>query len=91
MHIKCCRTLTEQNKALTVRNAQLEAEVSGERRNERFLELEQAMADVQAENARLQVCMHASNMFAMMVVAGHNTAGDYLHASIPTRCVHECK
>lgn len=40
---------------LTVRNAQLEAELAGEACNERLHELEQAMADVKAENARLQV------------------------------------
>ena len=50
--------MTEQNKALTVRNAQLEAEFAGEARKERLHELEQAMADVKAENARLQVRMH---------------------------------
>ena len=56
--MESCRTLTEQNKALTVRNAHLEAEVASEGRNERLRELEQAMADVQAENARLQVRLH---------------------------------
>ena len=50
-----CRCLTEQNKGLTVRNAQLEAEVAGEHRNRRLQELEQVVADVQTENARLQV------------------------------------
>ena len=42
-----------------MRNAQLEAQVAAEGRNERSHELEQAMADVQAENARLQVHMSA--------------------------------
>jgi len=46
--------LTEQNKVLTVQNAQFEAQVASEGRNERLHELEQAMADIQAENARLQ-------------------------------------
>ena len=62
------RTLTEQNKALTVRNAQLEAQVAPEGRNERSRELEQAMADVQAENARAagkHVCLvHLLHSFA---------------------------
>ena len=50
---------------LTVQNAQLEAQVASEGRNERLHELEQAMADIQAENARLQVSLHVSESFPL--------------------------
>lgn len=63
------RTLTEQNKALTVRNAQLETQVAVDGRNERSRELEQAMADVQAENARLQVNMCALFILCTLLLA----------------------
>ena len=49
------RSLAEQNKALTLRNAQLEDEVSNGSHKQRLQDSDQAMADVHSENARLQV------------------------------------
>ena len=86
LYLGFCRTLTEQNKVLTVRNAHLEAEVVGEGRNKRLHELEQAMADVKAENARLQVHMHVKTMYAMILVKCRKLPEILLH-----RHVSECK
>ena len=59
---------------LTVQNAQLEAQVASKERNERLHELEQAMADIQAENARLQVGLHASEAFCCHLLTGSHKA-----------------
>ena len=55
------RSLTEQNKALTLRNAHLEDEVASDSHNQHLHETDQAMADVQADNARLQVTLAGSS------------------------------
>lgn len=51
------RSLAEQNKALTLRNAQLEDEVASGSHKQRLHESDQAMADVHSDNARLQVTL----------------------------------